>query len=610
MKTVEVYRQIRTGFLVGFIVTAPVLVTVGFKVFDVPYIHFIDHDGGITLNDIEIFTAGFTGFLTQKLNVLLTYFPPSFIVGVLIARAFKTNSKETVLRGLQRIEAKQMVKVVRKLAAEQARRFGYSPAYRINLNGVPIPYNSEAQSFFVAGQAGSGKTQAILSLTEQIKSFGETMVFFDRKPDFFPKYYRDGKDALFYPKDERSINFALLQQINEDTVFEDVSFIANAIIPDSSEKDAHFNDSSRAVLRAIFFTLYHNTDRSNRALVEFLRENQGIEKLRVALTQYDSAKKYGIDVSAALTDDAQGASVYATLNRFLEPLKNEIFVSEQAPFSIKNFVWSNEHQNQDIRLFTVQTTKEQGAYSLWYRVFFSLLSREIRSLPNRLDRRIWIFADEFQSLGKMPEIVDELPAEARSKGACLILATQSLAKIKEIYGNELMNSILANTKTKLIFSLGDPFSQKTVEEYFGRQEIEEIKESHSQGIGLESNRINTSTNTTTKSAILGVELLSLKPLNAFVQIDQYVSKIEFLPVSVKEISSFCPRKYEPVEQEEVKPEIIPKSKAELFGALNEKLEFDRANARSDEECVVLRQEYEEERGKIMNPSSNYSFGLI
>lgn len=610
MRTVEVFSQIRTGFLVAFIVTTPALVTAGFKVFDVPYIHFINHNGGIALNGIEILTAGFTGFLTQKLNVLLTYFPPSFIAGVLIARALKTNSKETVLRGLKRIEPKQMQKVVRKLAVEQAKRFGYSPAYRITLNGVPIPYNSETQSFFIAGQAGSGKTQAILSLTEQIKSFGETMVFYDRKPDFFPKYYRQDQDFLFYPKDERSINFALLQQINDETVFEDVSFIANAIILDSNEKDAHFNDSSRAVLRAIFFTLYHNTDRSNRALVEFLRNNQGIQKLRDSLMGYKSAEKYGIDVSAALTDDAQGASVYATLNRFLEPLKNEIFLSEQAPFSIKNFVWSNEHQNQDIRLFAVQTTKEQGAYSIWHRVFFSLLSREIRSLPNRLDRRIWIFADEFQSLGKMPEIVDELPAEARSKGACLVLATQSLAKIKEIYGNELMNSILANTKTKLIFSLGDPFSQKTVEEYFGRQEIEEIKESHSQGIGLESNRINTSTNTTTKSAILGVELLSLKPLNAFVQIDEYVSKIEFLPVSVKEISSFCPREYEPVEQKEVKPEIIPKSKAELFGALNEKLEFDRANARSDEECVVLRQEYEEERGKIMNPSSNYSFGLI
>lgn len=610
MKTVEAYRYIRTGFLVAFIATAPALITAGFKVFDVPYIHFINHNGGIALNNIEIFTEGFAGFLTQKLNALLTYFPPSFIAGVLIARALKTNSKERVLRGLKRIEPQQMVKVIHKLSKDQAKRFGYSPAYRITLNGVPIPYNSETQSFFIAGQAGSGKTQAILSLTEQIKSFGETMIFYDRKPDFFPKYYRDGKDALFYPKDERSINFALLQQISDETVFEDVSFIANAIIPDSSEKNAHFNDSSRAVLRAIFFTLYHITDRSNRALVEFLRENQGIEKLRVALTQYDSAKKYGIDVSAALTDDAQGASVYATLNRFLEPLKNEIFISDQEPFSINDFVWSNEYQNQDIRLFAVQTTKEQGAYSVWYRVFFSLLSREIRSLPNRLDRRMWIFADEFQSLGKMPEIVDELPAEARSKGACLILATQSLAKIKEIYGNELMNSILANTKTKLLFSLGDPFSQKAMEEYFGRQEIEEIKESQSQGIGLESNRVNTSTNTTTKSAVLGVELLSLKPLNAFVQIDEYVSKIEFFPVNIQEVSSFLPRQDTFVERAEKIISTHQKSKAERFGALNEKFEIDRLKVSSTEEFIELRRQYEKDREKINNLVSDYSFELV
>lgn len=621
MNLVELYRGLRFGVLIGFIITAPALVTVGFGVFEVPYIHFYEETGSFSLNGVVIFAEAFMLFLLQKVNVLLTYFVPSFGIGVLLSRVFKSKSNETVLRGLKRIEPKQMQKVVRKLAVEQAKRFGYSPAYRINLNGVPIPYNSETQSFFIAGQAGSGKTQAILSLTEQIKDFGETMIFYDRKPDFSPKYYRDGKDFIFYPKDERSINFNLLGQISEETVFEDVSFIANAIIPDSNEKDAHFNDSSRAVLRAIFFTLYHNTDRTNKALVEFLRNNQGIQKLRDGLMEYKSAEKYGIDVSAALTDDAQGASVYATLNRFLEPLKNEIFISDTEPFSIKNFICSNEQQNQDIRLFAVQTTKEQGAYSIWYRVFFSLLSREIRSLSNRLDRRIWIFADEFQSLGKMPEIVDELPAEARSKGACLVLATQSLAKIKEIYGNELMNSILANTKTKLLFSLGDPYSQKTMEEYFGKQEVEEQKESYSEGIGLESNRVNMSTNTTIKPAVMSVELLSLQSLNAFVQIDEYVCKIEFLPVSVSDVESF---KFN-AEKGTVKiDEVIytrdffedatnfldnhRNEKAEKNGALNEKLAIDLANATSNEERVSLRKQYEKDKDRISNQEeSHFSF---
>lgn len=541
MNLVELYRQIQTGFLVAFMITAPALITAGFKVFEVPYIHFYDENGTFSLNGIVIFAEPFYMFLVQKANVFLTYFPPSFILGIYIAHVFKSKPKETILRGLKLVTPKEMSKIIKKLAIAQANRFGYSPAYRIMLDGIPIPYPTEAQSFFIAGQAGKGKTQAILSLTEQIKNFGETMIFYDRKPDFFPKYYREEKDFLFYPKDKRSINFALLQQINEDSVFEDVSFIANAIITDSSEKDAHFNDSSRSVLRAILFTLYHNSDRTNKALVEFLRNNQGIQKLRDGLMQYKSAEKYGIDVSAALTDDAQGASVYATLNRFLEPLKNEIFIADQEPFSIRDFVWMSEQYNQDIRLFVVQTTREQIAYSVWYRVFFSLLSREIRSLPNRLDRRIWIFADEFQSLGRMPEIVDELPAEARSKGACLILATQSLSKIRSIYGDELMNSILANTTTKLVLALGDPKSQEILEAYFGRQEVEEQKESHSQGIGLESNRINISTSTTTKHAVMRVELLSLRALQAFVQMDEYVSKIEFSFIDIPEVSSFQPK---------------------------------------------------------------------
>lgn len=543
MTMLEFTKKIKVAFLAGFIVTAPLLITTGFHKIDVLYFHFFNENGVLQIDGIVFFAERFYQFLAVKANVFLTYFPPVFSTTLVLGIWFHKKKDEVVKRGLLKVDTKEFKKQMQGLSKSLAKQLLVSPVSRLKIQGsVPVSTTLEPQNFLFLGQAGSGKTQAILDFTEQISTFEETIIFYDRKPDFFPKYYREDMDFIFYPKDMRSINFQPLKEVKEECVEEDIDFIVGALIVDENKNDAHWNEQARGALKAILLTIYHTTSGSNVELMDFLYENQGLSKLKEAIIKANIASKYGLDIGGILTDDGQGGSVYSTLNKTLNHLRRRDFYSDQENFSLRSFIQSSIKNNIDQRLFVIQTTQEQESYGTWYRLFFSMLSREIRSLPNQRERRIWIIADEFQTLGKMPEIIEELPAEGRSKGACLLLATQSLAKIKSIYGDDGMQAILANLKTKFIFALGDPFSQKQVEEYFGKVEVEEMKESYSEGHDLSSARVNQSSNVHYRSAIMGSEIASLKPLQAFVQIFEYVSMISFSPLSIPDVNQFVLKK--------------------------------------------------------------------
>ena len=149
-----------------------------------------------------------------------------------------------------------------------------------------------------------------------------------------------------------------------------------------------------------------------------------------------------------------------------------------------------------------------------------IMTREIMSLPNNNKRRIWTIFDEFQTLGKLNELVDLL-AEARSKGNCTLLATQDLARVEEIYGEKLMRSIFNLLSTKMILQYDEPKGQKFISDFFGENEAEE--KTTNRMIGKESSRDVTqlTEKTQVKRLLLAGELSNLKPLEAYVKISNY-----------------------------------------------------------------------------------------
>ncbi len=75
----------------------------------------------------------------------------------------------------------------------------------------------------------------------------------------------------------------------------------------------------------------------------------------------------------------------------------------------------------------------------------------------RLDRRIWILLDEWQTLQEVPKLHDIL-AEGRKYGAAVIAGNQNLKQLEDIYGKSKAATMLSLFNSKVIFRVPEPES--------------------------------------------------------------------------------------------------------------------------------------------------------
>lgn len=519
----------KTQSWVVLLAIAPTIAVSYFAIrFNVPYITVFHHPS-IKFNLILNF--GFTFVFIPFLISLIAFF------------ALRKNSKiaSQEVRGSKIFTHKNAKKTLIRDFASQTKNIFKSPKPRIYLGKeeVPLPRPSESEGVALFGQQGSGKTQAILGMIEQIIKLKETLIIYDVKDavngDFFGRYYRMGQDYLLHTGDQRSIKLNVMAELKNEA---DVDFFVEAAIVDESDSvnstTSHFVDQSKLVLKAVLFTVMHSFEKpSNVDLIDFLLKNQTAEQLCEAVEKAGFARQYGLSLRSVLTQndkgstDNQGQSVWSTFNRYATRLKNRNFYYNDSNFSIKNFVNLSLIHNVDVRLFVVNPTATQAQNQLYFRLFFAFLSREIRSLPTLLTRRIWLFLDEFQTLGRLKEIVVELPAEARSKGACLVLASQNLAKVREIFGENLTNAILSGAKTKLVFTLGDDYSLRKFEDIFGENEQEETHYNISRRVDYRDTNWQETAQKRVIKTVLGSQISTQKNLECWYKTGAIITQIHF-----------------------------------------------------------------------------------
>lgn len=457
------------------------------------------------------------------LNALIWGGVVGFIVSVLLIDKLVIDKSTSLIRGNRIEDAKKL----RKMIKEKSRLL-------MGKEKVPLPYTNENRSIGIIGMAGSGKTQGIFSVLEQVVRFKETMIIYDRKPDFWIAYYRTDKDFLFYPADERSIkwNFFLDIPNDEQEMLDEADKIVKSFIPDTESKEKFWDNTARMILKGIIIKVKISPNPSTKLLIDFIRQFQTKEEIWANLQ--DVNDKYGLSIKSLLTEaaEATAGSIMMNLQPYFIKIMRPEFYFEESDFSITKFIKSTANKNIDQRLFLVQTKKEEGNYEGYFRVMLDMMTRTILSLENNPNRRIWIFLDEAQTLGKLSEVNDQL-AEGRSKGGCVVLATQDLARLEELYGEHLMRNIFQLLSTKLMLQYDDPKGQKFISEFLGEQEVEEKNKNRMISRDAQRDIEQVSERNTTKKVLLTGELGLLKPLSAYL-------KMPGFPVTVVHFKFFQP----------------------------------------------------------------------
>jgi type IV secretory pathway TraG/TraD family ATPase VirD4 len=145
-------------------------------------------------------------------------------------------------------------------------------------------------------------------------------------------------------------------------------------------------------------------------------------------------------------------------------------------------------------------------------------SRAVLSLPPDLSRRVVFGLDELPLLGKVQSIV-ELLTNGRKHGAVCFVGLQTIAQLRESYGRETAQTLLACLGSWLVLRVSDHETADFMSRYIGEQEIERVIESTSRSSNWQQVTDTRSTSTqqqiVTQRAVLASELQQLKDLHGY-----------------------------------------------------------------------------------------------
>ena len=264
--------------------------------------------------------------------------------------------------------------------------------------------------------------------------------------------------------------------------------------------------AARAIFKA---SLEQRAANKNFSIEDLLQEllRSDNETLLKALTNTDAAVY--LDPKGERTT----ASIRSTLNNFvshLRPLKET-----KNPFSVRKWVLSGQ---KDSWLFLASDPTKRESLKVLLSVWFgSALSAVKERGFSKENEKIWLIADELYSLQKLEYLKDSL-AEMRKYNGCLVLATQNLSQIDEIYGVHAARSMIDQCGTKICFRQSETAIAKRMASFFGEVHMKETQEGISYGANEIRDGVTLSSVEKMRPTVSYTDFQSLKNLQGYLKL--------------------------------------------------------------------------------------------
>lgn len=449
--------------------------------------------------------------------------------------------------------------ITKKIAEETAlnvgKKLGKDYLLPVMVAGAPLPYKCENLGMYIQGSAGSGKSQVLKQMIHDIRSRNgrDRLIVYDRKPEYLPLFYQEG-DLIICPADIRHTQWDLFAEIHGE---QDLDLIVMSLFPDlpnTQANDFFWTQSARKVFKGILIYLMHQSERTgeratNWELVTFLNSYASEPAVLWKELKKDTA-------AAAFASTLAGAekrspsnvptSTMATLTAYTHSFTRPE-VAEKGWFSIRD--WLKDPNTEGQAIFLMNPARYEDNYKSYFTVILDLALKEMISLPNDNDRRVWFFVDEFGSLFKLGSVV-RLLAEGRAKGACTILGTQDMSQIRQQYDKET-ETIINNCNNKIIARVTSYDEADYLSKNIGQAEIEQSGETSSlsfddrQGYQTSLQERKGEKRRELRNVTLPSEIMELQNLTYFVKFaehDWFKNRIDYYPWTNHElIPAFLPR---------------------------------------------------------------------
>jgi type IV secretory pathway TraG/TraD family ATPase VirD4 len=203
----------------------------------------------------------------------------------------------------------------------------------------------------------------------------------------------------------------------------------------------------------------------------------------------------------------------------------ELFEDTENPFSIRS--WVKEDQVEGW-LFLSSPPEHREEMASLLSIWASITTEAINSLSRNLERRVWVVIDELPAIKKLPTLQTML-AEVRQRGGCVVLGTQDMSLLDEIYGYNIVKSISNLCSTKVVFRIEGADVAERMSKWLGTQEVSESIENISYGEHKMRDGVNLNDNRKEKPTVHFDKLMKLPNLEAYLKLPGTypIAKVKF-----------------------------------------------------------------------------------
>ncbi len=394
------------------------------------------------------------------------------------------------------------------------------------LANLPLIKDAETAHFLFHGTTGSGKSNAIKELLDQIRRRGDRVILYDKSCNFLEEFYRPDTDILLNPLDHRGQAWDLWAECRDAADFDN---LAVAQIPMSSHQDPFWINAARTLFSTVAFGMRHDKDRSIVKLLRLLL-SADLELIQQCLkgTEAESlisskTEKTSMSIKSVLATYLKSLKY---VNDGIQYQKDEKDKSHtETPFSIRQWVKNDEASHW---LFITSLGDRHETLKPLISAWIDIAVNTLLSITPDPKRRIWLILDELTSLQPLPSLIHTL-SESRKFGGCVVIGIQNYAQLAKLYNPDGAREISSLLNTRFMFRQPDPDIARWVASNFGEAIVDEVREGYSYGANSIRDGISISRVETRKPLVSYSEIMSLANLHAFVRLpgDYPVTRVDF-----------------------------------------------------------------------------------
>lgn len=380
------------------------------------------------------------------------------------------------------------------------------------LSSIPIPARSEFQGIFFHGSTGSGKTQAMMRLLDEIRRLGEPAIIYDKECTIKPYFFDETIDVELNPVSIHCANWDLWSECGNPMEFGN---LATYLIPKAVQgSDPFWVDSARTILTSMAWKIRERDDKSAIRLLQLLLTTT-LDEMRNILKGTESENLVSKEIEKTAISIKSVLATYTKALRFLEGLDT----GDAPKFSIKDWIKSVADSTSAKKgwLFITSRSKYHKEIKPLISLWLGLAMQGIQSLKPNSNKRIWLVMDELASLHRLEMLSDTL-ADIRKFGGCVAVGIQSISQLEFLYGNQEAHAITDLLNTSLYFRSPKSRVAKWVSEDLGEQVIDEVRESQSYGPNSIRDGNTISTQRVVRKTVDSGEIMTMEDLECFVRL--------------------------------------------------------------------------------------------